>query len=173
MRNATDLTGMRFGRLIVLQRCGSKGGNAAWECACECGNKVVVKGNNLIFGTSRSCGCLERELVAERMTTHGMSTTPLYRTWAGIKRRCYNRNLKVYQKYGAKGITMCDEWKDSFLAFCNWAVANGYKEGLTIDRIDSAGNYEPNNCQWLTRSENSKKSWEDRRKKLCAEQEKS
>lgn len=173
MRVVTDLTGKQFGRLTVLQRSGSKGGNAAWECLCECGNKVIVKRNNLTRGTSKSCGCLERELRVARMTTHGMATTPLYRTWAGIKRRCYNANLKVYKDYGAKGITMCDEWKDDFQAFYDWAMANGYNEGLTIDRINSAGNYEPGNCQWLTRSENSKKSWEDRRNKLCAEQEKS
>lgn len=161
MRRATDLMGKRFGRLVVLQRCGSQGGNAAWECLCDCGKTVIVKSNNLMHGTSKSCGCLEREQKVDRFTTHGLSATRLYHIWAGMKRRCHGD----YKNYGAKGIRVCDEWQ-TFEPFEAWAMEHGYADNLTIDRIDPSKNYEPANCQWLTRSENSKKAWTDRRTSL-------
>ena len=99
------------------------------------------------------------------MKTHGPTNTRLYSIWTDMKHRCYDQNQKAYKNYGGKGIVICDEWKEDFKAFYDWAMANGYAEGLTIDRIDPSKSYDPSNCQWLTRSENTKKAWEDRRKK--------
>lgn len=93
--------------------------------------------------------------------SHGKSNTRLYRIYCGMKNRCRNDNAQTKHLYYDKGITICDEWANDFLAFYNWAINNGYTDELTIDRIDPNGNYEPNNCQWLTRSENSKKAWKD------------
>jgi hypothetical protein len=173
MKKVTDLSGKKFGRLLVQKRAGSQGGNATWECLCDCGNITIVKSNNLIAGTSRSCGCLEKELRIARMTTHGLTKTRLHKIWESMKHRCYYEKHEAYKNYGGKGVVVCDEWKDDFQAFYDWATANGYEEGLTIDRIDPAKGYSPSNCQWLTRSENTKKAWDDRRKKLCEATEKS
>lgn len=99
--------------------------------------------------------------LAEANYKHGECSTRLYHCWNGIKQRCNNLNATQYQWYGSKGIKICDEWQNSFAAFRGWALANGYKEDLTIDRIDNDGNYEPSNCQWITMSENSKKRWQN------------
>lgn len=159
-----DLTGERFGRLLVVERTGSRNGNALYKCVCDCGEVSYVKSNNLFSGTSKSCGCLERELRKARITTHGLTKTRLYRIWDNAKKRCYGTTHKEYHRYGGRGITVCEEWKNDFKAFYDWALAHGYAENLTLDRIDNDGNYEPHNCQWLTRSENTKKQWIDRRK---------
>lgn len=163
MREVNDLTGKRFGRLVVMKRSGSKNGNAAWECLCDCGKSSVVKSNNLTSGTTQRCGCLERELRVERMTTHGRSKDRLYKIWESMKKRCYYQKHEAYKSYGGKGVIVCEAWRFDFQAFYDWALANGYRDGLTIDRINVNGNYEPSNCQWLTRSENTKKAWRDRR----------
>lgn len=149
-----DLTGMKFDRLKVIERAGSdKSKNATWLCQCDCGNKVVVVGSNLRCGDTRSCGCLHRENVSVMMSKHKQSKTRLYRVWAGIKTRCYNKKSSNYQYYGAKGITMCETWKDSFEAFRDWAVSNGYDSNATaqectIDRKDNTKGYSPENCEW-------------------------
>lgn len=173
MKAATNLTDRRFGRLLVVERAGSKDGNAAWRCNCDCGNTVVVKSNNLLSGNSKSCGCLEKEQRIARMTTHNLTNTKLYKTWESMKKRCYYQGHKAYKNYGGKGVTICNDWRKDFRKFYDWAIKNGYAEGLTIDRIDPRGNYEPNNCQWLTRSENTRKAWADRRSNLCVATEKS
>lgn len=92
---------------------------------------------------------------------HGMKGTRIYDTWLGMKARCNNPKSKDYKYYGGKGIAVCKEWRDDFIVFYNWAMSNGYKEGLTLDRINHDGNYEPANCQWITRSENAKKVFKD------------
>ena len=157
-----DLVGVRFGRLIVVSRAESVKRNSRWLCRCDCGNEIVVYGCHLRSGATKSCGCLNNELVSDRFKTHGKTKTRLFRTWQNMRKRCENPKLKSYKNYGGKGVKVCEEWKD-FVSFCDWAVANGYRDNLTIDRINPNGNYEPSNCQWLTRSENSKKSWRDRK----------
>lgn len=105
-----QLKGKQFGRLLVVDRAGSdKAKNATWRCRCDCGKEKVVSIRDLIAGDTRSCGCLQRELVKERMTTHKASKTRLYRVWAGIKNRCYNKNSENYKYYGGKGIAVCEE----------------------------------------------------------------
>ena len=153
-RNAIDLTGCKFGRLTVIERAeNNKDGNPRWLCKCDCGNEKTVYGSHLKSGVSQSCGCLAKEKSKERATKHGLTTTPIYPIWKLMKHRCYNPHDKRFENYGARGIKVCDEWLHDFQAFYNWAMANGYKNGLSIDRMDVNGNYEPSNCRWATRIE--------------------
>lgn len=153
-RCTIDLTGRTFGRLTVIQYDHSKNG-AYWLCRCECGKTKVIKGNSLTKGVTTSCGCKSREMSINRSTTHGMTGTRIYRIRSGMIARCYKENATSYPKYGAKGITVCDEWlgENGFINFYNWAMENGYKDNLTLDRINPKGNYEPSNCRWATYKE--------------------
>lgn len=150
---ATDLTGKRFGEWVVV-RLFSKGKGAGkarkWLCKCSCGAESAVRSQDLTLGKSTKC---KRCTTMQRNLTHGMSKTRLYGIWCGIKKRCCNPKCTCYEYYGGRGITICEEWRNSFEAFKEWAVANGYKETLTIDRINVNGNYEPSNCKWATRKE--------------------
>lgn len=158
---AGNLQGKRFGRLTALRDSGKRAcGCVIWACLCDCGNFTEVSSNSLKRGDTRSCGCLKRE----KMFKHGGTKTRLYATWKGMKRRCYSPKFRNYKCYGGRGIQVCTEWKNDFIAFRNWALNNGYADNLTIDRIDNNGNYEPSNCQFLTRPENSKKEWKDLKK---------
>lgn len=141
-----DLTGKRFGRLEVLERIGTKNNSPYWKCKCDCGNYTNASSANLKSGNVISCGCHR----IESAQTHGLSKTRIYRIYAGMKSRCYNENDTAYKNYGARGITICNEWIDDFVSFYNWAVKNGYSDELSIDRINVNGNYEPNNCRWIT-----------------------
>ena len=148
----TDLTNQRFGRLVVLERAeNDKHSCTCWVCKCDCGNIKTIRGNALRRGLTVSCGCYHKEDLTNRLTTHNASKTRLFREWQYMKRRCYNPNYKFYSYYGARGITMCDEWKNNFVVFQQWALSNGYTDKLTLDRIDTNGNYEPSNCRWVTR----------------------
>lgn len=153
-----DLTGKRFGRLTVIKYlCQSK-----WLCKCDCGNEKIVKSGNLKNGHVKSCGCLNKEISRNKMITHGYSSTRIYKIYIGIKKRCYNKNYSQFYLYGGRGITICDEWKDSFIYFYNWAINNGYKDSLTIDRIDNNGNYEPKNCRWITQKQQNRNTRHNR-----------
>lgn len=168
MSKKINLEGQRFGKLVIIKdtKKRARNGGVLWLCRCDCGNLTESRGDNLQSGRIQSCGCLHNELFEinriKYRYKHGDASrgkkTKFYRVWRGMKTRCYNSNDKDYKYYGKKGIGVCKRWKDNYLTFKNWALANGYKPGLTIDRIDSEGNYEPHNCQWITNAENARKA---------------
>lgn len=148
-----DLTGMKFGRLTVISRAPNKKNHTKWNCICECGNSAIVDAYALTKGLTRSCGCLASETAAKLLSTHGYSKTKLYSVYKAMRARCENPNTKHYEDYGGRGIFVCNEWKSNRVSFFKWAEENGYHEGLSIDRIDVDGNYEPSNCRWITMQE--------------------
>lgn len=149
-----DITGQRFGKLKVIEKVDKdKYGHTRWLCECDCGNKKIISGKSLRNGHTQSCGCYHKKQISKLNLKHGKSNLRIHKIWSNIKQRCFNENNLRYQYYGARGITICNEWKDDFMSFYNWAMMNGYKDNLSIDRIDVNGNYEPSNCRWATQSE--------------------
>jgi len=158
-----DLTGLKFGKLTVIKQAEDyilpKGKHLAnWFCICECGKEKNVLGNHLKTGKVNSCGCWQRIIAAKNAkkynTKHGLSEHPLYLVWEQIKKRCYNKKGKNFEYYGKRGIKIYEKWKNDFKIFYVWCIENGWKKGLEIDRINNDGNYEPENCRFVTRRKN-------------------
>lgn len=156
MGSLIDLTGKRFGRLTVVKRAENVKNRPCWVCKCDCGNTKIIKGDDIRYGKTLSCGCYARDALKRRNFKHGYTQgriNRLYSIWASMKNRTTNSNTQFYARYGGRGIKMCKEWLDSFSSFKDWAESNGYKDDLTIDRIDNEKGYYPQNCRWTTMTE--------------------
>lgn len=168
-----DLTGKVFGRLTCIEYAGRDKNFVMWRCRCECGKETVVRATGLLHhGTPLSCGCLRKERARIACTTHGQTprtvTPRLYSIWRCMKQRCTNPKTPPYKYYGERGIRLCDSWL-AYLPFYEWAMSNGYQDGLTLDRIDNDGNYEPSNCRWATLEEQGNNRRSNHLITLCGE----
>lgn len=180
-----DISGKRFGRLLAMEYDHSANHKRFWRCACDCGKVTVIRQDQITTGKTRSCGCYLKETQVSnlnkgrikkpkkqkqrdaqqtnRIDGHYKTWNPIkhkypriYRIWQSMKSRCYYKNNKCYSCYGGRGISICSEWISDFNTFANWALTHGYKDNLSIDRIDVNGNYEPGNCRWVTMAEQQK-----------------
>ena len=179
MSELKNISGQRFGRLIVLYRDNPKNGKTYWVCQCDCGKQTNVYGLKLRNGETKSCGCLRNEMTSKIQKRHGLTKTTLHNAWINMKTRCDNPIHNEYHRYGGRGITYCEEWKD-FDNFMKWSLSNGFKEEkdergknlLSLDRIDNNKNYCPENCKWSTRIEQARnkytnKNYEYKGKTYC------
>ena len=147
--------GDRYNMLTVIDVSSEtdRRGKNKWVCLCDCGNKKVISTESLLYSHTKSCGCIQKEwtrgLAEKVLKTHGLSKTRLHHEWRHIKNRCNNPKAKKYPIYGGRGIKLCAEWDNDFQSFYDWSMANGYKDNLTIDRIDVDKGYEPSNCRWI------------------------
>ena len=165
MKKVKDLTGQRFGRLVVIGIDPDSVRKTYWYCRCDCGNTKKVRSDSLQSGRIRSCGCLKKEQDKENLINDSIrkssaygekvGTTRLYHIWSAMKGRCKNPHDARYHRYGGRGISVCEEWSEDFGSFRKWALENGYDDSLTIDRIDNDGCYEPSNCRWVTQKQQS------------------
>jgi hypothetical protein len=139
----TDLTGQRFGRVLVLSEARSANGKLRWFCRCDCGNEVMLRPQHLADGKTKSCGCYRR-------SANGHAHTPTHTVWSGMIARCTRPNNRSFKHYGSRGITVCGRW----LIYENFLADMGERPpGKSLDRINNSGNYEPENCQWATKNE--------------------
>jgi len=151
MSNFKDLTGQRFGRLVVLEKQGVRKFNCGssaveWKCKCDCGNEKIVLTQDLKSKKVQSCGCFQ----IEARMTHQLSNHKLYRVWVSMINRCYDPKTRHYKDYGGRGIFVCEEWRNNFKIFYDWCMENNYEEGLTVDRTDNDKEYSPSNCRLLS-----------------------
>lgn len=154
-----DLTGKRYGKLVVEKYLRTENGKSYWLCRCDCGNYCEAFTGMLNSGIKKSCGCLKIDRAKEVRhgdAIKGSEYNNLYKVWGTMKRRCSTDKEDSYRNYGARGISVCDEWMNDYAKFKEWAIKSGYKKGLTIDRIDVNGNYCPENCRWLTKKQQSR-----------------
>lgn len=156
------MTGKKVNMLTVLRRApNNKEGDAMWVCRCDCENIKIIKGSHIRSGKTKSCGCLQKKVAKAMLAaTHpivnfmdGKYNKRLYKTYHSMKARCFNKHNSEYDRYGGRGITICQDWLNSFVSFYKWAMGNGYADNLTIDRIDLDGDYSPSNCRWITQAE--------------------
>ncbi|WP_461246525.1 hypothetical protein [Treponema sp. R6D11] len=165
MRKIIDMAGKRFGRLKVIG-LHNAGKTSRWNCLCDCGKTTIVNSQSLRRGFTKSCGCLSAELLTKgHRIKHGLTlkNRRLARIWYGMKDRCFNVKNSRYNRYGGRGITVCDEWKNDLLLFFTWAMNNGYADNLSIDRIDNDGNYCPENCRWVSNGEQARNKSSNRK----------
>lgn len=164
----SDLLGKKFGRLLVVEYLGAgKHNKHYWRCECDCGGSNALATYRLTGSApTLSCGCIRKEKLKENRcnpTRHGLSTHKLYQVFQSMHQRCVNPKSQRWQYYGGKGVSVCKEWH-SLTKFYDWAKASGYKEGLSIDRIDPDGDYTPENCRWITVAENTRRAHAGKRK---------
>lgn len=154
MPRVVNMAGKQFGYLTVIGEKGIPTGKGRkWECRCKCGNVIYVRVADLNSGNTKSCGCYQKDVVSDLKTKHGGSSDRLYSIWCNMKTRCTNPNFKQYNDYGGRGIAIYHDWLNSYSLFKEWALSNGYRDDLTLERIDVNGNYEPLNCTFIPKSE--------------------
>ena len=151
MSRFIDITGKKYNKLTVISFYDIKDKKSRWLCECDCGKQKIIYAKDLKSNNTKSCGCLRNIKKYDDKTKNFIKR--LQYIFYHMKQRCYNKSNASYKYYGNKGITICDEWLKDINNFYNWAINNGYQENLTIERINVNGNYEPNNCRWITKTE--------------------